>query len=377
MTKFRVVRLTQEALREQCKKDDYEMWGAATMDLAQYQRRSALKRATAFSQRGSIYWALVETSDDADGDSTDDSDLVPGQTLLCCHCESHRFDCVIRRSSGEVERGYSYHIGAVFTLPAFRKRGLATLFLTEVAKQLAQLPDALVSVLYSDIGPNFYGKLGWRAHPSRMATLDVAHPRNLEVGDSSSKDLSPLYLNDEFDALLKADNTKLVDELSSPTLQGREAFVMLPTRDSTEWQFCMGVHFAEANKFDDLPSRCGVKINDGTFIIWCHNYLKEPTLFIVRARLPDTGDDAVASTRVMLQAALEEARKFKLKKVAIWDPPSILLHEDVRHHFEIELIDREFSLSSALVFRHGDIDIKGDAAAPLPNWLHNEKFAWV
>ncbi|KAG2508799.1 hypothetical protein BBO99_00007871 [Phytophthora kernoviae] len=367
MSKFRVVRLTQEALRVQCKDDDYEQWGAATMNLAQYQRRSELKRATAFSQQGSIYWALVETSD-VEGDSTSDSDLVSGQTLLCCHCESHRFDCVMRRSPGEVERGYSYHIGTVFTLPAFRKRGLAALFLTEVAKQLAQLPDALVSVLYSDIGPNFYDKLGWRPHPSQMATLDVIHPRNLETGDSSNKNLSPLYLNDEFDALLKADNTRLVDELSSSRLEGREAFVMLPTRDSTEWQFCMGVHFAEAQKFDELPSCCGVKISDDAFIVWCHNYFKEPTLFIVRARFPDTGDDAIATTRVLLQAALEEARKFKLKKIAIWDPPSILLHEDVRRHLEIEFIEREHSLSKqqqSETYRNKTSDSNSSTSAPL------------
>lgn len=372
MAKFRVVQLTQEALRRQCKDDDYEQWGAATLDLAQYQRRSELKRSTPFAQRGSIYWALVEASDDQD--SSSDAELVPGQTLLVCHCESHRFDCVLRRSTGELERGYSYHIGAVYTLPAFRKRGLASFFLTEVAKKLANLPKALVSVLYSDVGPNFYGKLGWRTHPSRMATLAVDHPRNASTDDSAS--LSPFVLSEDLDTFLQTDNERLVTELTSTQLEGRDAFVMLPTRDSTEWQFCMGVHYAQVKEVGEFPTRCGVKINDNAFVMWCHNYLKEPTLFITRARFPG-GDDATATTRALLTAALQEARKFKLKTVAIWDPPEILLHADVRSHLEIELVEREFSLSSAMVFHHGRVSVESDANAPLPKWLHNEKYAWV
>ncbi|KAE8907642.1 hypothetical protein PF005_g18046 [Phytophthora fragariae] len=368
MDKFRVVQLTQEALKVQCKVDDFDEWGAPTLDLQQYQRKEELQRATAFSRRGSIFWALVEDN----GDSTE---LVPGETVLYCHCESHRFDCVVRRSSGEVERGYSHHIGSVFTLPEHRKRGLATFFMKEVAKALEKLPGALVSVLYSDIGPTYYDKLGWRLHPSKMATLDVAHPRNAKSNETQVE-MENLFLDDKLDAFFQADNARLVEELKGEKFQGGEAFAVLPTRDSLEWQFCIGVHFAKVWKYDEVPSRCGVKIDDNAFVIWCHN-LKESTLYVVRARFPEAGENAANTTRLLLNMALEEARKFKLKKVAIWDPPSGLLHSEVRSHLEIEVVEREDSLSSAMVFCRGRGKAKGDTTTPLPHWLSNEKYAWV
>ncbi|KAG3074885.1 hypothetical protein PI124_g20381 [Phytophthora idaei] len=365
MSKFRVVQLTQEALKVQCKVDDFEEWGAPTLDLPQYQRKEELQRTTPFSQRGSIFWALVE--DTGTGD-TGDSSLVAGQTLLYCHCESHCFDCAVRRSSGEIERGYSHHIGSVFTLPQHRKRGLAKLFLCEVAKQLGQLPGSLVSVLYSDIGPTYYDKLGWKLHPSKMATLDVAHPFN---NKSSAAELEPLTSDDNFDSFLQADNARLVKELSSDRFEGQEAFVILPTRVSIEWQFCIGVYFARVRQYEELPSRCGVKIDEDAFIIWCHN-LKASTLNLVRARLPEGGKNAAETTRLLLNKALKEARKFRLRKITIWDPPSILADAEVRSQFEIQFVEREDSLSSAMVFRHG-----GDVDAALPHWLANEKYAWI
>ncbi|KAH7477090.1 hypothetical protein KRP22_001017 [Phytophthora ramorum] len=353
MPKFRVVQLAQEALKVQCKADDFEEWGAPTLTLEQYQRKEELQRATRFSRRGSIFWALVE----------DTGDSVAAQTVLYCHCESHRFDCVVRRSSGEIERGYSHHIGSVFTLPEHRKRGLATLFMKEVAKQLEQLPEALVSVLYSDIGPTYYDKLGWRLHPSKMATLDVANPRNVKFDDGSNADLMTLALDEELDQFLAVDNARQVKELSS---EGGEAFVVLPTRDSIEWQFCIGVHFARVRGLEELPSRCGVALSEDAFVVWCHN-VKESTLYVVRARFPETGANAAQTTRLLLLAALEEARKFQLKKVAIWDPSPALLGVDL----DIEFVEREDSLSSAMVFGGAN------SATTLPHWLSNEKYAWV
>jgi GNAT superfamily N-acetyltransferase len=360
---MRVVQLTQEALKVQCKVDDFGEWGAPTLDLPQYQRKEELQRATRFSQLGSIFWTLVED---------DGQELQAGRTELLCHCESHRFDCVVRRSSGDIERGYSHHIGSVFTLPSHRKRGLAKMFLKEVAKQLEQLPGSLASVLYSDIGPTYYDKLGWRLHPSKMATLDVASPLNAKTVDGNSgPELVSLFLDDELDTFLEVDNARRVQELSR--FESQEAFLVLPTRDSIQWQFCIGVHFARVRGLEELPSRCGARISADAFVLWCHN-LKESALYVVRARLPDAGDNATESRRLLLTAALEEARKFQLKKVAIWDPPAALNQDEVSRHFDIEFVEREDSLSSAMIFRQeGD----GDSETPLPHWLGNEKYAWV
>ncbi|KAI9997592.1 hypothetical protein PInf_001520 [Phytophthora infestans] len=61
-------------------------------------------------------------------------------------------------------------------------------------------------------------------------------------------------------------------------------------------------------------------------------------------------DSQISVTIVLLDTALQEVRKFKLKKVVIWDPPSGLVRDEVRRLFEIEIAERKLSLSSAMVF---------------------------
>lgn len=375
--KFRLVQLTKEELKVQTKVDDYEMWGAPALTQEQYQRKEALQRATPFSQRGSIFWALVERRTPlADGatDDASDASLVAGVDAICAHCESHRFDCVFRKRSGELMRGFSHHIGSVFTLPAFRKQGLASFFLNEVAKAMAQLPDAVASVLYSDIGPTFYDRLGWRLYPSTLAELPTGALRNAAAIDGADQRApatgASLYLDDALDAFLAQDARRIETELVSAEYADREVFAPLATRDSIEWQFCIGVHYARIRGFTELPTRCGVRIDDDAFVVWCHN-LKESTLYIVRARFPMSGrHDAV---RALLTAALAEARAYKLAHVAIWDPPAAVFAPEVASGLDVVASERPDSLSSAMVFaQHRDI-----SAASLPVWIANEKFAWV
>lgn len=378
-TKFRLVQLTQEELKIQTKIDDFAMWGAPALSQEQYQRKEALQRTTPFSQRSSIFWALVEKrspSADSKGTSSD-AELVAGKDLICAHCESHRFDCVFRKPSGELVRGFSHHIGSVFTLPAYRKQGLASFFLTEVAKSMAQLPDAVASALYSDIGPTFYDRLGWRLYPSTMAELDVSAPHNAAAIASAEETVTTgtkLFLDQELDAFLARDNRRIEIEIQDAKYAGQAVFATLATRDSVEWQFCIGVYYASIRGFAELPTQCGLKIDDDAFVVWCHN-LKESTLYVVRARFPESGT-RYDVTQTLLRAALAEAHKFKLQHVAIWDPAPALFASEISSALDITKSERPDSLSSAMVFaQHRDGVSSSDA--PLPIWVANEKFAWV
>lgn len=373
---YRVVRLTREELKEQCKLDDFVMWGAPALELAQYQEEERMQRQTPFSQRGSIFWALVRQSEQHNGDDEGDEGLVPGEDLIFCHCESHRFDCVVRSRNGELTRGFSHHVASVFTLPEFRKQGLATFFLSLVRERLRKLLDALTSVLYSDIGPTYYDKLGWRVYPSTMVTLDVSHPRNglqsTVAVPAAAGELQRFILDQHLDEFLVADNERLVQHLAGEQYDNQAAFVVLPTRDSIEWQFCVGVHHARVRGYPELPTQCGVRLPGAdAFVLWCYN-IKESTLYIVRARFSQQSADANVQ---LLEAALEEARKFQLRKVAIWDPAVELRASELQSRFELAFVERKGSLSSALVFDHSCDNAA--AASTLPVWVANEKYAWV
>ncbi|TMW63190.1 hypothetical protein Poli38472_002131 [Pythium oligandrum] len=374
--RYRLVELEREELKIQCKVDDFHQWGAPALDAAGYQQKEALQRATPHSKRGSIFWALVErnaaSSQGSFGEDSDvnDEGIVPGVDLILCHCESHMFDCVFRKRNGEIVHGYSHHIGSVFTLPSHRGQGLARFFLTSLAKRLAKRPDAVGSVLYSDIGPTFYDTLGWRLHSSDMAELNLASPKNMKVVQEGHTDsAAPLYLDEALDAFLAVDNKRLETEMRTSAYNGKEVFAPLPTRDSIEWQFCLGQLYAKLRGFPTVPKQCGLKIYEDAFVIWCHN-LKESTLYIVHARFP--ADDPDATIR-LLRAAIVEAAKYNLQSVAIWDPSAALLDNAITTTFDIVKTDREDSLSSLMVFNQH----REEATLDLPIWLNNEKMAWV
>ncbi|KAL3672013.1 hypothetical protein V7S43_002678 [Phytophthora oleae] len=107
-----------------------------------------------------------------------------------------------------------------------------------------------------------------------------------KIASENSVDFVSLTLDEKLDEFLQADNTRLVEELSNDKFEGQEAFAVLPSRDSIEWQFCIGVHFARVRKYEELPSRCGVAVSKDAFLIWCHD-LKErlSTLFVRGAQL--------------------------------------------------------------------------------------------
>ncbi|GLE08719.1 hypothetical protein PINS_up020082 [Pythium insidiosum] len=369
---YRLVELQREELKIQCKVDDYEQWGAPALDPNGYQAKEKTQRQTAHSQRGSIFWALVErkpsdTGSFGDDDDIQDDGMVAGVDAIVCHCESHMFDCAFRKANGEIIEGYSHHIGSVFTLPAHRGKGLARFFLTGVAQRMQKKKCTIASVLYSDIGPTFYDKLGWRLHPSDMVVLDSSASKNMEEPSALMTDF---VLDDAFDKFLATDNERLKKEMQSAKYEGREVFAPLPSRDSIDWQFCLGVFYARHRGFPRFPSRCGVKIDADAFVVWCHN-LKESTLYIVHARFPSS---APARTVQLLRSALTEARAFGLSSVKIWDPCGAVLDQLVSSDLDLVKTTREDSLSSLLIFPQHRT---GSPTEPLPVWLNNEKLAWV
>lgn len=367
--RFRVVRLESESLKRKTKADDHAKWGAPMLDMEQYQMKAQLQRETPFAQSGTIHWALVErtvldTEEDDDALTVEEGAPLP---TIYSKCECHREECMMRKADGTIVQGYSYHIGSVFTNPEHRKQGLASFFLKQVAAKLEAMPNALGSVLYSDVGPTFYDRLGWRLHESRVAVLSTSAAKNNAADTASpAQEGERLYLDDRLDTFLAKDKLVIQDEISSAAYEGREVFSPIATRDSIEWLFVVGAHYANVQGFKELPKQCGLKFADNAFIIWYHKQ-KESALYVVRARFPE---DAPALIELMLDAALREARKYGLESVKIWSPPSCLAQEPLTSRFEIEFQDRSLALSSAMVF--------GQSQEPaLPVWYPNEKYSWV
>jgi GNAT superfamily N-acetyltransferase len=357
--------------------------------MAEYQAEEMLQRQTAHSQRGLIVWGLVidrhplaSSSSFGAGIDMSDGTLITEQDAIVCHCESHTFDCLLRKPSGDVVRGSSFHINAVYTLPEYRKQGLASYFLKQVTLQLSRLENAVASVLFSDIGPTFYERLGWQVHRSTEASVDVVASRNcaaaeidnIDLSCSGHNNVSPLFLDQELDALLAHEHSRIESCLQQLDEKQREVFAALPTRECLEWQFCSGVLHAFVRQYAVSPTQCGVTVGgrhrDLGLFLWAHD-LRASTLYILYASIPD---DAPGVALRLMREALDEAHRFGLRHIKVWDPPAVLAHPYVTRHVSIAFCDRDDALSSLLVFKHARDDPNSNVR---PKWLPNERFAWV
>jgi predicted N-acetyltransferase YhbS len=111
--------------------------------------------------------------------------LYDGKTLVASF---KRYDRVIY---GRSRRLRALGIGAVFTPPQYRGRGYASVMLASTLDR-ARSDGYDLAYLFSDIRPQFYAALGFRALPSRKLSLraDTLPSRRLELAPLSEGDWS-------------------------------------------------------------------------------------------------------------------------------------------------------------------------------------------
>ena len=95
---------------------------------------------------------------------------------VLCGCETIKKKALVGRN-GKVEEVIVHGVGSVFTPPANRGKAYAQRMMSELSQRLKSWQvnngkKALCSVLFSDIGKQFYAKVGWRPFPS--ATLSCS-----------------------------------------------------------------------------------------------------------------------------------------------------------------------------------------------------------
>jgi predicted N-acetyltransferase YhbS len=103
-----------------------------------------------------------------------------------------RYGLALREGTGSVLRAVG--IGAVFTAPEARGRGLASVLLTAVMNEARDLGYE-AAALYSDIDPAFYERLGFVALPARdlrIATADLPASGALAVRAAEDADEAQL-----------------------------------------------------------------------------------------------------------------------------------------------------------------------------------------
>jgi hypothetical protein len=242
-------------------------------------------------------------------------------------------------------------VGSVYTPAANRCKGYAGVMMRLLSERVRSLTRGSgFSVLYSDIGPDFYNKNGgWRACNAEQVII----PSSKSFGEAASVELLTLQ---SAKVSIDKDAYQLKNEFHGE--DDRTTIQMIPQHSELIWTNIrekQAVHHLNLEKSEFVGATVGSADQWG-YILWFHEH-KEDSLTVLRLRDPlsDSG------LKGLIGAALAEARKSGLGKVKIWSPS-----KRVERVLGIEKVARSDSLPCLHYF---NVEEK-------VQWRNIEKLGW-
>lgn len=313
----------------------------------------------------------------------------PRQVL--CGCESIRKKALVARG-GEIDDAISHGVCSVFCAPDKRGRGYAGRMMKEMAQRMKHWQSidgksSPFSILFSDIGKDFYSLRGWQAFPSAHVSIPAAPsstPANVRL--LKSEDIAELCKLDE--ELLRR---RL---LKSSRTSNRTTVAVVPDRATMAWHHARD-DFVANELYGKSPTVKGVMVGDKpgsriwmTFTrVW--TYLQEDcpnTLHILRLVIEDEslsdlspaspaeadklqGTDVVQAIAACFQVAQSEAALWDMKEVTLWNPTSATLAAARSLDPNAAVVEREHESIASLNWY-------GSGSAEDIDWVCNEKYGW-
>ncbi|KAJ3183466.1 hypothetical protein HDU87_006785 [Geranomyces variabilis] len=346
---------------------NYAAWGPP-LSKPDYVAREHALTLTPFSQSTLKAWVLVHKD-------------APDTVLSSCETYTH--DCLLRKN-GTTTHGKCLAIASVFTPAAHRRKNYARTMLTLLRD--TRMTCALASILYSDIGPEYYARLGWAVYPSRITTLDAAVKGMLL---SNNNPAIAVVTPQEVPALIERARAAVVRRVetspsaattpTTPTAAAAAAasFAVLPSAEKILWFHARALYYAKtlapANATPDVLAAVGLrrlllggKQQQASFILWYVDFAERKLkVLLAHEEQEDDGGDGTA-LRELVCAARRWAAGADLKAVEVWDV-------DVGADGEEGVVvgDRTSSLSSLTILDGATTSADGI------NWVANERYAWV
>ncbi|KAG0236317.1 hypothetical protein BGW42_003729 [Actinomortierella wolfii] len=287
-------------------------------------------------------------------------------------------------------------VASVFSPEQYRGFGYGGWLMTQIWKYLENSPVAF-SFLYSDAG-SFYDRYGWKKHRSQYIEF-MANEENglwhelstIQEPKDKCPTLEPIT-DDNLNEILELDASLLRDELTlqienSP--EGTTLFAVVPEPRIVGWHrsrenfFLRHLQSAErpypSTTIDRygvfLSAQCspsGSSLNTLRYISWFHEFRRDQ-LIVMRFRHGLNKDDREAKLEalLLLQQAIEEAKRWKLKRVIIWNP-----HPTLCEWTGLQAQDRTSSLSYLGVCQGSDIPDQDRIPTSHVEWVMNEFYPW-
>ncbi|KAL2363656.1 hypothetical protein RJZ56_003437 [Blastomyces dermatitidis] len=243
-----------------------------------------------------------------------------GSGRVVATCKTLNRDLLIRTAAGGTREGQGYCIGAVATDKRYRRLGLAEFLLRAVARWMDGSGEAEASMLYSSIG--------------KSVSLCLISPNR--SGLPPTQPLMP----EDIPALCARDIENIKAKFSKDK----------PAADKI--LMTTGAAFISRKTNGQVPPFRGAINEYGkTWVYWHHDFPdRELTIqrVVTAAQATEDKEDegqqivtlALAS---LLLAALDEAQKWKLHKLVIWNPTAELHHviDFVQEQFGVDVINEE------------------------------------
>ncbi|SMQ54017.1 unnamed protein product [Zymoseptoria tritici ST99CH_3D7] len=346
------------------------------LNLEQYIQRETLAEQE-LEQDGLTRWMLVYQPN-ANG---------PRQVL--CGCETFKKKALVGKD-GTVEDVISHGIGSVFCPPEFRGKGYAGRMITDLGErlktwQVEQGKQSPFSILYSDIGKDFYRIRGWQLFPSAHVTLPsrvVEVPANVKL--LQSEDLPELCMMDE----------KLLRKAVAESTSGKTKVALVPGHGTLLWHLSRQKTVANT-LYKKTPSIHGAMVGNiqGSRVwacwtrVWAGPEEESPsTLHILRLVIEDESfsdftaaspegvaklqdSQVVRDIDAIFQVAQTEAYKWDMGEVLLWNPSSAALAAAQRIESSAEVVHREKESIASLRWY-------GSGSWEDVQWLANEKYGW-
>lgn len=371
------IRLVPATLAEhmQCSRLNAEEW-RGPLTIEQYLKREKHLLSQELTKDGKeIGWILTSASLPRD---------EHGNRAILASCETIPVQAYVARD-GKLSETLVHGIGSVFTRAEHRGKSYASRMMTELGRQLEtfQQPNGdrgLFSVLYSDIGQNFYARFGWNAFPSthiQLGSMDA------EVYLAASQGLPAVQELTSAD-LKSIPATQFVQQellASSKSRPGVSFVAIAPDVEHFAWHHAREEYVSKALGRAMPQIKGAIHSESGMALVWSRTFAADTnawTLHILHIAIPPGttgGQERQSILAALLLRAQHEAYRSDLPAgVEVWDPSEeiVAAAQSLREEKgdKIEIIRRDQDHVCSLRW------IGPEPAGHDVVWQFNQKYAW-
>jgi len=344
------------------------------LDLHQYLEREEILQQTDLTKDGRITgWILTS---DAFAPNPD------GSRQIFASCETIQ-TCAYVARQGKVQKVQAHGIASVFTRSEYRGKGYAGRMMQELGKRLESwqnfkdLPNAF-SVLYSDIGPNFYARHGWKVFPSTHIHLAPLKQDDYDRAKGQLPSIEELIMSDlQYIPAVKYVEQRLQEQ--STTRPNTTYVGIRPDLEHFGWHIARDEFQCQLLEKGHPKVKGAIHRETGLALIWCRVFAEREQdwqLHILHTVVPpsiqNSADALAVMAALLLRAQLEASQWDMAAGVEVWDPAELTLAAARKLKSEeqgkVEVITRDKEhLCSLRWNNHDNVDVV---------WLANEKYAW-